>query len=954
VQLRTLFPAALKNPPMKPSGFLLASVRAAIPSLICISGTASAQLYWDTDGATPGSATSSTPIWGTSSSWTTDITGSSATTAYIEGSDVVISAGGNGTGAFTLKVNGTRSANSLTFEEGTVTMSATDTGGNVSTGAASLSIGAGGLTMVNGLHGELFLGASMGNITLSASQSWLNNTITDAILGTAVRNLRIASNVVGSATTGNTITWTIGGNGTINNDGLIGNGSAGGTLALTKTGAGTLTLFGALANTYTGLTTVSGGTLTLGKTAGVTAIVGNLQVNSGTLIWTANNQVNDSSTLTVSGGAANFNGRDETLATATIGGGTISTGSGKAIVSGTTTLTTGGASRLTVNSGGAYTTDALVMGGTSFGIGATTGGNILIGGNSSTVSNLNIGPSGLTMTGQVIQFNKTNSGMAGSELNLNGNFTGSGANIIDYGTTGDLFKSALNLGTATRTFDITGGTTTIGVPVSGTGAGITKTGLGTLILSGANTYTGNTNVNTGILNIRHAQALGTTAGETVVGAGATLQLQGGITVANEKLTLTSVNSGVANTAALINVSGDNVWTGNIDVDLTNNENARMSMTAGTLLISGNVNLSAAAATFGLVLTGNGGTGTISGVISGTGANQNVLKNGTSTWVLTGTNTYNGITRIDAGTLSVSSIANNLGPGTSAINLGEGPATGTLLYTGSGETVARGFVLRSNHATPGGGVIDQSGTGELLISGAFSSNATTAGKSLTLQGSSSGTGRITGNIANGTGTPTSIVKSGTGKWTLSGTAKSYTGSTTVTGGELNISTSLTSTSAINITNGKVTLESADLINNAATVTLGTNATLVTAIGSETVGALLVNGNSILDLTPGSSLINFANSKSQDWTGGLLTVLGWNGNEAGGGVERVIFGNDSTGLTSDQLTQVQFSRIDGFYSARILATGEIVPDALIPEASSAALLMLGGTGMLLRRKRREAGC
>ena len=54
--------------------------------------------------------------------------------------------------------------------------------------------------------------------------------------------------------------------------------SSGGTL--TKTGAGTLTFGGSAANTYTGLTSVTGGTLALDKPGGVVGIAGPLSVGN--------------------------------------------------------------------------------------------------------------------------------------------------------------------------------------------------------------------------------------------------------------------------------------------------------------------------------------------------------------------------------------------------------------------------------------------------------------------------------------------------------------------------------------------------------------------------------------------------------------------------------------------------------------------------------------------------
>ena len=95
--------------------------------------------------------------------------------------------------------------------------------------------------------------------------------------------------------------------------------------------------------------------------------------------------------------------------------------------------------------------------------------------------------------------------------------------------------------------------------ISGTG-GLTKTGTGTLTLSGVNTYTGSTTVSAGILNIQNGGGLGTTAGGTTVSSGATLQLQGTITVGTEALNINGTGASGQN-GALVNVSGTNSYGG---------------------------------------------------------------------------------------------------------------------------------------------------------------------------------------------------------------------------------------------------------------------------------------------------------------------------------------------------------------------------------------------------------
>ncbi len=175
---------------------------------------------------------------------------------------------------------------------------------------------------------------------------------------------------------------------------------------------------------------------------------------------------------------------------------------------------------------------------------------------------------------------------------------GSGANALTFACAGDI---------------------TVSAPViDGAGTPVVKTGAGRLTLSGAGTHTGATTVSAGTLTIQDVAALGTNAAGTSVAAGASLELQGGISVASEALTL---NSGAA--VELVSVSGSNAWTGAVTLA---GGGAEITVAAGDLTIGGAV--------------GDGGNA------------FGITKAGAGILRLGGVNTYTGATAVNAGTLSV--------------------------------------------------------------------------------------------------------------------------------------------------------------------------------------------------------------------------------------------------------------------------------------------------------------
>ena len=103
-----------------------------------------------------------------------------------------------------------------------------------------------------------------------------------------------------------------------------------GSGGLTKTGASTLRLNGTLANIYSGATTVSAGSLELGKTAGVNAIAGALNVSgTASVVWQAGNQIANTSAVALTGNSVlNLNGFSDSIGSLSLSAGTVQTGAG--------------------------------------------------------------------------------------------------------------------------------------------------------------------------------------------------------------------------------------------------------------------------------------------------------------------------------------------------------------------------------------------------------------------------------------------------------------------------------------------------------------------------------------------------------------------------------------------------------------------------------------------------
>ncbi len=526
---------------------------------------------------------------------------------------------------------------------------------------------------------------------------------------------------------------------------------------LTKSNTGTLILTGA--NTYGGATLISSGVLNVQNNAGLGTVVGGTTVVSGAALELQGG-------ITIGAEALTLNGPGLSGTTNT---GALRSISGNNSLAGVITLAT--PSRINSDSG----TLTLTGGVTNAGFLLSVGGV----GNTTFDTAAIAGVGGVTKDGTgVVQYNFANTYTGATTVNA-GTLRLGAANVIDNNNamtvsspgTFDLNGNAesigslagdgsVTLGVATLTTGNNGTSTTFSGVVSGAG-GLTKVGAGTLTLSGANTYDGATAINVGVIRAQSSPALGSTVGGTTVTAGAALELNGGIGIGAEALTLNGTGVGAA--GALRNISGANSFGGAITLGLA----TRINSDAGTLTLSGGIT-GAQNLTFG----GAGDTAVNSVIGTGVGT---LTKDGAGTLTLTGANTFTGATTVSNGTLSIDSIANGgsaspLGASlaATAVILGSAGNQGILSYVGGTGATDRTFTVGG----AGGGRINNNGSGGLTLNGAIND----AGNPFAIGGSANTT--LVGNLA-GAG---ALTKDGGGALTFSG-AKTYTGATTVNAGTL---------------------------------------------------------------------------------------------------------------------------------------------------------------------------
>ncbi len=529
---------------------------------------------------------------------------------------------------------------------GASTLTLNGTSANTYTGLTTVS--AGGLTLAktagNAIAGNLLVNGGDVNVTVAGTQiadtaavevSSGNFTISTGLNETVATVRLTGGNIIGGdATSTLTATTTFDLQSGTNTAILAGAGNA------TKSTSGTILL--SKANTYSGGTTLTAGTLQIGiaNAGSVGAITssaigtGGLALNGGTLSSGSTAARTILNAITIGG--------DVTLGDAT--------NTGALTFSADANL--GGATRtLTTATGSSATFNGIVSNG---GIIKNGNGTLIMGTAESTYSGgttLNAGTLsfGIAKTGSVGNINSSSLGTGSLTLN-GGTLTGSSSatrailNAVTIGgdvTFGDgvnngilNFSAGVDLGGATRTLTIANNSVSFnGVVANG---GLTKAG-NTLVLTGNNTYTGATTISSGTLQIGNGGGFGSIdSTSSVNNNGALIYNRNGATTASYAIggsgTLEKQGAGT------LTLTGNNTYTGGTTVStgtLLVNNTSDSGTGSGSLLVSAGATLGGSGEIAGIttisgILAPGNSIGTLT-VANDVTWNGSLLSDGTANW-----------------------------------------------------------------------------------------------------------------------------------------------------------------------------------------------------------------------------------------------------------------------------------------------------------------------------------
>ncbi len=536
-----------------------------------------------------------------------------------------------------------------------------------------------------------------------------------------------------------------------------------------------------------------------------------------------------------------------------------------------------------------------------------SGGQLLIGGTYAPQT-FNFGPfGGLNLSGG-------GPGGNGSALNVVGNVTVSGG-VATSGTSATRIASSFDvLNIPALAMSTVGGSTAQTLQLIGnghfaisglTGSGtLTKSNGGTLVLSGANAYTGivqidggsfvrvqtganlgvsaaanAVNFNTGALEVRTDDGSGfATKGVSIATNNGTLNLDRAVGGTNASAINQTVTFAQLQLAAnrVFTVNGRNgvgaTFVGNQAAADYNNTITIANNSSGTLTFQGNIwNNTNTTGNRNLTLGGAGDV-MVTGSILTTGTlAHSVSKNGAGILTIDGAaSTFRGTTDIQNGTVVARNFS-SIGLNTSAsnINLGNGATQGILTFGGAAGTGVVGSSARNVvlNGTTGGGRINannQTSTAAtaVVFAGTVTGSGATNARTLTLGGTSLLQNEISGIISNGTSAPVSLAKTDRGTWVLSG-ANTYTGGTTISNGTLTLRANASVTSTVLADAAPVTFN-VDAVQAGGGRLLFTNAGPAT---TETIGAITTTaGHGVVEVnSPGSTATTLATSLVASSTG-----------------------------------------------------------------------------------------
>jgi fibronectin-binding autotransporter adhesin len=421
------------------------------------------------------------------------------------------------------------------------------TGGIVTNVVCVIGSDSGGNGTVNVSSGTWATGANLG--VGNGGTGTLNITGgLVSVAGSLSRNTRGTINLNGGGTlqigVGSMGGVLLGGTGSlVNNGSLVFNrsnastysGVISGTGALTKLGDGTLTLSGN--NSYTGGTTISGGQLTLGSANGLGVAGAAMAITSGTL---------------------NLNGWSVTLGVLSgSSGGTITTGGAGSVTLTSTAATDSTFAGAIANGPGVIAltkqgTGTLTLSGNNAHSGATNlnAGVLAVGGTSA------LGTGTLGLNGGTLRA-ASGGGSFAAPVSLNANTTIAGSDALT--VSGNVTLNGFN----TLTFTNTAQTTISGQIVESAPSILIKQGSGELQLTGANSYTGGTFVQSGTVRINNSTGSAFGAGAVTVASGATLTGAGSISGAVQM----NGTWAPGNSPGLVTVNSNVVLGGTLDMEL---------------------------------------------------------------------------------------------------------------------------------------------------------------------------------------------------------------------------------------------------------------------------------------------------------------------------------------------------------------------------------------------------